>query len=139
MTGFLSRRVEFHYAGAFHAQLKTLILQHVLPKWLLFSSITVASRNTCVRPPRTADTLQLSPPIINPPPTPTPATLVRSFSPFGTNPQSAGLMETFPKRFVLCNRDACLENPGCKHFPSPGRYTQLFLLQDSASRKGYPS
>lgn len=26
----------------------------------------------------------------------------------------------------LCNRDACLENPGCKHFSLPGGYTQLF-------------
>lgn len=67
MTGFLSRRVEFHYAGAFHAQLKTWILQHVLPNWLSFSSITVASRNICVRHRRKADTLQLPPPIINPP------------------------------------------------------------------------
>lgn len=70
MTGFSSRRVDFYYAGAFHAQLKTLILQHVLPKWLSFSSITVASRNICVRSPRTTDTLQLPPPIINPPPPP---------------------------------------------------------------------
>lgn len=72
MTGFL-RRVEFHYARAIHAQLKTLILQHVLPKWLSFPSITVASRNICVRLPRTADTLQLPPPFTNPPPTPPPA------------------------------------------------------------------
>lgn len=30
------------------------------------------------------------------------------------------------QNIFLCNRDACLENPSCKHFSLPGGYTQLF-------------
>lgn len=89
--------------------------------------------------PRTADTLQLPPPIVNPPRTPHPRPPWLEAFHHLAQTLGAGLMETSAKRFVPCNQDACLENPGCKHFSPPGSYTQLFLLQDSASQKGYPS
>lgn len=123
---------EFHHAHAFRAQLKTLLLQSVLPKWPSFSSITVGPANIC-QAPRTARHFAAAPAHHYQTPRPP---WFRSLSPLCTNPQTAGLMETFPKRFSVQSR-RLLGKSRLQAVLSPRRLHPT-VLRDSASQKGYP-
>lgn len=84
-------------------------------------------------PPEQPDIVQLPWPIILHPQ----GRLVRTFSPFHSNLQTAGLMETFPKCFSVQLR--CLPGKSLlQAFLSRRRLHPTVLLQGSASQKGYP-
>lgn len=126
---------EFHYAHAFHAQLKTVILQPVLPKWPSFSSITLGPANICVRPPRTARHFAAAPANHYQPPGPP---WLEAFRHSAQTLQLLGLWKHSQNVF-MCNQEACLENPGCKHFSLPGGYTQLFCCKILRHKRDIPS
>lgn len=88
---------------------------------------------TFVRPPRTARHFAAAPAHHYQTPRPP---WFRSLSPLCTNPQTAGLMETFPKRFSVQSR-RLLGKSRLQAVLSPRRLHPT-VLRDSASQKGYP-